>query len=123
LKTCVNCYEDTNSTFYIKKFNGCICGNCVSEYVNFKKIEIQAKIKKLQESINICENEIEEYDKLVVKTKLEDCKHENIISTGFCKYSNDKKLMKEFVCQDCGEKVYKYKMSLEDLKQKMCASK
>lgn len=112
MSKCAKCNNDTNSTFYIKELNGCICGKCATWYAEYKKAEIQTKIHKLQKEIENLMNQAK-------KAELEDCKHENIVSTGFCKVNPDKKVMKEFICQDCGVKVYKQKLTMNELKSKI----
>lgn len=117
---CVSCKQKTNSTVNIKEMNGCMCGKCLDNYYHYKKLEIDKKIGKLQDQIIEIEKQKKSFDRLINRAKMEDCNHENLKSTGFCRTDTyTKKLFKEFECLDCGNKVLKEKISIQQLKEKV----
>lgn len=97
MNTCVQCGKETNSTYIAKEFKGILCPKHLKFYFGKELLEINQKIRKLEQRKN-------EINEIIKQAELTDCKHENKTYTGFMRKINGR-MFKEYICNDCNSPV------------------
>jgi|GEM_PF-5556175 len=94
---CGKCQKET-LPFYITQDGKSLCVECATKHCELVHTKMNRDIQEMQKSMNNSSNDL-------FKLKRQMCKHENLIDTGYCRWSDRLRLI--FKCAECGKEILK----------------